>query len=266
MRKVLLYRPFEADNLERELAAAETAGFTLVDDRDFLLPGDLVIPRFYPFWNYLEDELKVVGVKTIAPYSQHDWLSDIRVWAPVLGSLTPQTWLTLTQVKDSGFSGPFFVKGIDKSLKQDFERFCFAEDIQDLPRVLGNLKGALFAEQELVIREFKELKNYGRSAVSGAPIAHEFRVFVYGSQIISSGFYWESVKTRASIAGFAGEPPRELIEKVIELVGDNANFYSVDVALTQDGEWLVVEVNDGFLSGLTAIDPLEHYSKLYSAI
>ena len=61
-------------------------------------------------------------------------------------------------------------------------------------------------------------------------------------------------------------PPLALVRRVSELVGARAGFYSVDVALTQEGDWLVVELNDGFLSGLTAIDPHEHYRNLFKAL
>ncbi len=54
------------------------------------------------------------------------------------------------------------------------------------------------------------------------------------------------------------------INKAIEAVGDNVSFYSLDVALTEKGNWIVIEVNDGCLSGLSANNPEELYKKLYS--
>ena len=53
---------------------------------------------------------------------------------------------------------------------------------------------------------------------------------------------------------------------MITLVGDKVDFYAVDVALTSDGEWIVIELNDGCLSGLSANNPDVLYQKLAQVI
>lgn len=262
MRKVFLYRTFEEGNLKTEISAAQKAGFTIITDRNNIQKGDIVLPRFYPFYNYLTDEFASIGATFIS--SQHDWAADIRQWAPALGNLTPTTWETLDAVKASGYAGPFFVKGIDKSLKIDFQRFCYAENLTQLPITLQNLKEALPIEQPLVIRKFEKLATYGISPNSGMPIAHEFRCFIYHGKFLTSGFYWEAERKQGNINCFLPEPPMNFINKAIEAVGDNVSFYSLDVALTEKGNWIVIEVNDGCLSGLSANNPEELYKKLYS--
>jgi hypothetical protein len=264
MRNIFLYRPFEAENLKDELDAAQKAGFTLIKDRADLRAGDRILPRFYPFYNYLVDEFNEIGAELIS--DQHDWSADIRQWVSVLGDLTPKTWESIEDVEASGYNGPFFVKGIDKSLKIDFKRFCYAENFAQLPTILANLKEALPIEQPLVIREFKPLATYGVSPVSGMPIAHEFRCFIYRGQFLTSGFYWDSVRKQDGIKDLLADPPMEFINRAIAAVGDKVNFYSLDVALTKKGEWIVIEINDGCLSGLSANDPVELYQKLYQLI
>lgn len=256
MRKVFLYRPFEADALKDELGSVEAAGFTLVTDRDELMAGDVVLPRFYPFYNYLTDEFAERGVRVLS--AAHDWVSDIRNWAPVLSDLTPRTWTSIEDVKVSKYEGPFFVKGIDKSLKIDFKRYCHAEDIDQLPVTLANLRDALPIEQELVIREFIPLRTYGITD-AGMPIAHEFRIFVYRGEVLSSGFYW-AMAHDGEVATHL--PPADFIAEVTSRVGNDVEFYAVDVALTDEGEWIVIELNDGVLSGLSANDPDVLYSRL----
>ncbi len=264
MRTVFLYRPFEEDNLKDELNAARTAGFTLITDRNKIQNGDLVLPRFYPFYNYLVDELAAVGATLIS--TQHDWSADIRQWAPTLGNLTPTTWDSIEEVQASGYKGPFFVKGIDKSLKIDFKRYCYAENLTQLPITLHNLKGALPIEQPLVIRKYEKLATYGVSPVSGMPIAHEFRCFIYNGQLLTTGFYWNGARKQGKIDVLLPDPPMEFINKAIAAVGENVSFYSLDVALTENGDWIVIEVNDGCLSGLSANNPVELYAKLYGAL
>jgi len=266
MRKVFLYRSFESDNLQSELHAAQKAGFTLIDNRDDLHSEDIVLPRFYPFWNYLKDEFDQINVSIAAPYGQHDWLADIRQWYPVVKSFTPRTWLSIADVIEDDATGPFFVKGIDKSLKHDFNKFCYAENLVELPKTLAALQDALPVEQPLVIREFKKLSSYGNNPVGGAPLAHEFRVFVYDGYIVSQGFYWQSLIAKEGITNFSVTPPQDFLQDVIDLVGDKAKFYSLDVALTDEGEWIVIELNDGFLSGLCDVDQDSHYMNLFALL
>lgn len=264
MRRVFLYRSFEAEGLSVELDAAQNAGFVLVTDRDEIRAGDVVLPRFYPFYNYLADELSERGAVLLNV--QHDWVSDIREWFPVLGSLTPMTWNSVDEVIASGYDGSFFVKGIDKSMKVDFERFCFARDLESLPVTIANLVEALPVEQPIVIRAFERLASYGVSPVSGMPISHEFRCFVYNGVLLTSGFYWDAVRRQGDIDVVYPDPPMTFIEAAIAAVGDRVSFYSLDVALTERGEWIVIEVNDGVLSGLSANDPVMLYSQLAALI
>lgn len=210
------------------------------------------------------DELAERGA--VLANTEHDWVSDIRQWAPVLGDFTPKTWVSLDDVYSSGFEGPFFVKGIDKSLKVDFNEFCFAADLERLPVVLGNLKRALPVEQPLVIREFTPLTTYGVSPVTGMPIAHEFRVFVYDGEILSEGFYWESVRKQDNLSLVDAPSYEGFIASVVERVGEWCKFYALDIALTAEGEWIVIELNDGCLSGLSANDPDVLYSRLFNVL
>ncbi len=264
MRKVLLYRDFEEENLQAELNAAEKAGFALVNDRALITAGDVIVPRFYPFYNYLVNEFADKGA--VLANSQHDWVSDIRQWAPVLDGLTPKTWTSLDAVYDSGFTGPFFVKGIDKSLKVNFNEFCYASDLNRLPVVLDNLRNALPVEQPLVIREYTPLTTYGVSAKTGMPIAHEFRVFVYKGQVLSQGFYWETVRKKDQLSLVQAPSYDDFIDQVVDKVGDKCHFYALDIALTAEGNWIVIELNDGCLSGLSANNPDVLYSNLFKQL
>ena len=67
--------------------------------------------------------------------------------------------------------------------------------------------------------------------------------------------------------GLAEEPqksdvPISFINKVIDLIGNAASYYAIDVAETQSGEWIVIEINDGQMSGLSQNDPDELYTNL----
>lgn len=263
-RKVLLYRDFEESVLRDELITAQGAGFSLVSDRNDLELGDVVVPRFYPFYDYLEDEIREHGATLVR--SNHGWVSDLRNWSELLSGLTPRTWTSLEEVHASGFKGPFFVKGVDKSMKSNFLEFCYAEDLERLPVVLDNLTNALFAEQQLVIREFIPLKTYGVSALSGMPIAHELRLFVYEGKVLSEGFYWEDSRLRRGFTVEEAPAYGELVAEVARRVEGFTGFYALDIALSETGEWLVIELNDGCLAGLSANSPEFLYGRLFDAL
>lgn len=45
-------------------------------------------------------------------------------------------------------------------------------------------------------------------------------------------------------------------------VSPHINFFVMDVARTEDGKWLLIELNDGQMSGLSENNPEVLYSKL----
>jgi hypothetical protein len=59
----------------------------------------------------------------------------------------------------------------------------------------------------------------------------------------------------------------ELIQEVIRRVGSKATFYVVDTAFKQDdGSPIVIELNDGQMSGLSANDPKVLYRSLKESL
>lgn len=60
-------------------------------------------------------------------------------------------------------------------------------------------------------------------------------------------------------------PPRGVLRRAFERLARKleARFFTLDVAMLEDGRWVVVEVNDGGVSGLPAsIDPRELFAAL----
>lgn len=52
----------------------------------------------------------------------------------------------------------------------------------------------------------------------------------------------------------------------MRIVSQNTNFYVVDIAETKFGEWIVIELNDGQMSGLSDIDAAWFYNALYEKL
>jgi glutathione synthase/RimK-type ligase-like ATP-grasp enzyme len=56
-------------------------------------------------------------------------------------------------------------------------------------------------------------------------------------------------------------------EKFLEKTVENAvSFYAIDVAETESGDWVVIEINDGQMSGLSCNSPKDLYFNLFRAI
>jgi hypothetical protein len=53
-----------------------------------------------------------------------------------------------------------------------------------------------------------------------------------------------------------------VVHQAARLISPQVPFFVLDMALTQDGRWIVIEVNDGSQSGISCIDPEAFYKNL----
>jgi hypothetical protein len=60
--------------------------------------------------------------------------------------------------------------------------------------------------------------------------------------------------------------PQAFLAEVNERIKLHANFYVVDVAQTEKGDWIVIELNDGQQSGLSDNSPVALYRWLLEAV
>jgi hypothetical protein len=103
--------------------------------------------------------------------------------------------------------------------------------------------------------------------ISGQPITKEFRIFVLDGSVMAGGYYWASHVDQVpeEEANFS-QVPMEFVHSVINRVKNNIRFFVLDVAEKQDGGWVVVELNDGQMSGLSCVDPKELYENMYNKL
>ncbi len=149
------------------------------------------------------------------------------------------------QTMTASFSGPLLVKDYVKSQKHYWDEACFIPDAQNWPAVRRvverfiELQGEL--EGGLVFREFVPLVKLGQH-VTGTPLSLEERVFVVAGEPVLRLPYWSDVDypdVRADLT--------PLLET---LRGFPSPFFTVDLAKTVDGPWVIIEVGDGQVSGL----------------
>lgn len=261
MKPVILLRHSLAD--EEEIEAAKKY-FKVIERRTQVEKGDLLIPRYsaLPYNEELCLDLKDLGAEPINTYRQHCYAADLRNWYYDLGDYTPRTWFALDQIPKDG--GPFFLKGQVNSIKRLWNTHAYAETYLDAVRVYTNLASdGYVGAQQIYIRQFVPLERLA-TGLNGLPISREYRHFVLDGKVIAAGFYWSTHAEDLEEKFNPSEVPQDFVQKIIAAVGNQIRFWVFDVAKTADGDWILVELNDGQQSGLSMIDPNVLYSALAS--
>jgi len=262
MNNVILFRDGGDYPDELEIAANY---FEIITNRTLLRPDDFVIGRYsvLPYYKELEEDIKILGGKIINSYRQHRYVADMGNWLRDLQALTPKTWNHLDQIP---LDGPFVLKGETNSKKFSWETHMFANNKAEAVDVYCRLKeDGLIEKQTIYIREYIPLVKL-MDGITELPVTKEFRFFIYNGQVLSGGFYWSNYVDDLDVVPDVNEVPKEFLQKVIDLVGRNINFWVLDVAQTQTGDWIVIELNDAQMSGLSCNNPEELYGNLYQAL
>lgn len=245
---------------EGELEAAKLY-FDVYESRSILPSNSIIIPRYsaLPFYSELETDVTNSGSNLINSYNQHLYVADIKNWYKDLGFCTPKTWFLWGDLPE----GQYVVKGRTNSRKHEWKKRMFAESKESVRNIVESLlDDALINEQGLCVREYIPLETYDYG-INGLPITNEWRFFLLGDKIIDYGYYWSF---------FEGQKPEiepaalELVNKITNFVSDNINFYVIDIAKTLSGKWILIELNDGSMSGLSDIPADRFYKNLYNVI
>jgi hypothetical protein len=166
------------------------------------------------------------------------------VWLPGRGEFDRDTVMDL--LRPFG-DAPVVVKDYVKSQKHAWAEACFipsAADRGQVERVVRRfleLQGPDLAGG-LVFREFVEFEPIGRHPRSGMPLTREYRLFFLDGRPLLVTPYWEG-------AAYEGKgPPVGQFATLAARVG--SRFFTMDVARTRGGGWLVVELGDAQVAGL----------------
>ncbi len=205
-------------------AALAERGATLVND-----------PDAYRFCHHLPDN-----------YSALEGDTPRTTWLPMQGPVEMSQ--VFERLRMFG-SGPIIVKDFVKSQKHYWNEACFIPNAEDRPAVEKVVRRFIELQGDdlnegLVFREYVPLQIVGRHPRSAMPLAAEVRTFWFDGQLLLSHPYWDDL-------GTPPEPPpsdwmRELASRV------RSRFFSMDVALREDGRWTVIELGDGQVAGLPA--------------
>jgi len=261
-KPIILFR--DGNDYPGELETAKKY-FECVPNRSQIPANRLVIGRYsvWPFYKELEEDILYNKSILINTFRQHKYVADLGNWVHHLEGLTPKTWNHLDQIPEKG---PFILKGETNSKKFEWDTMMFAETKQDAIRIYCDLKNdGLIAHQNVYIREYVPMVTF-MEGFRKMPVTKEYRFFVCYGTIISGGYYWSNYIDDIEQTVDPNEVPKEFLNEVIERIGKNCNFYALDVGQKVDGNWMVVELNDGQQSGLSENDPKILYKNLYACL
>jgi len=256
---ILAHRDLEA----REIEAAQCY-FDVERLRTKCCYDRIVIPRGYGAidWKELEEDLHNLGSRPINSYRQRQYIENFDYYNDV-GKYTFDTYFSLSNIMMGDYHGPFVVKGVTNSKKQNWNTSMYAETKDDLWRVVYDLNNDGFiGYQKLIFRKYVPLKNLGY-LLNGLPISEEYRLFFYKGNLLVAGFYWSTAPE--DIVEKYKTVPHGAIQfslKFSDIIGKRINFWVADIAKTARGDWILVELNDGCSAGISECDPNTLYRNL----
>lgn len=225
----------------------------------FVPESETPIPAFYRGWmqksaDYarLYSALGERGYQLTKP-EDYQFCHEMPGWLPLFKGLTPETrWLPEKQIFDESLTnllrefnaGPLLVKDFVKSRKHEWHEACFIPDVSDESGALKVIHRFLELQGEgltggVVLRRFMPLDIIGEHPRSKMPLGREWRIFVCRGQIFPTPYWGQSDGDAPELTRF-GQAMAEV----------SSAFWTMDVARTEVGEWIVLELGDGQVSGL----------------
>ena len=291
MRTVFCLEPFETNKAdfvyESEFEAAKNVGFgvelidfeTLVRDENsvratrFIKPFDKIEQAIYRGWmlkpNIYEKLYKALLEKNLQLINSPDEYKNCHYLSECYEFIKNDTPKTVFVNFDENFTiervfetisvfedKPVILKDFVKSRKYEWFEACFIPNASDKEKVKQTVEKFLELQGEdlnegLAFREFVEFKSLANHSKSGMPLTKEFRLFFLNQKEVFSSAYWE--EGDSSGLNF----PHKLFAEVAKNV--ESNFFTMDIAQRENGEWLIVELGDGQVSGLPEKADVEEF-------
>ena len=244
-----------ASRYEEDELTVASEFFPVYRHRSEIPAGSLVVGRYsnLPYHRELEHDVRNLGSQLINTSAQHSYVADLDYYED-LSEVTFKTWFRPQDVPSWARDKPFVVKGRTNSRKQSWSQLMFAENFVQANRIAAELRcDGLLGQQGIIMRQFVPLETFEVSPVNGLPFSNEWRLFYYKGKLLAHGYYWSSIDDWSPVeaarsdfesagVAFANEVAARLVDKV--------PFVVIDIAKTKEGQWVVVELNDGCQAGL----------------
>jgi hypothetical protein len=253
----ILYRE-NADTYEEALSVKEIFADNYYLYRSDIPKHTITVGRYsvLPFYEELCKELKRRNSFLINSLAQHNFIANME-YVDIIKEYTPKTYFEWHGLPE----GQYVVKGLTNSRKHQWKHQMFAPTKSEIPKVVARLMDdSLVRDQGITVREYIPLKQFD-IGINDLPITNEWRVFVCYGKMVDYGYYWANFPEHKPYDTLPKEA-LDLLNIVIEKLKSYANFFVLDLAETKDGKWIVIEMNDGQMSGLSMIEPISFYTNL----
>lgn len=268
MNPVILFRSQFGEEGEAAIASQH---LPLVGLRAAVPKDSLVIGRYacLPYYGELAGDLALNGSRLVNSVDQHAYIASFEYYGDIQ-PYTFQTWERFSDIPEPLRDKPFVVKGKTNSRKLQWKTHMFAENFRSAINLGAELMNDPFiGPQGLVIREYVPLETF-ELGLNDVPMTNEWRLFFLGTELLAYGYYWAIIDDlshieRATPDFLADGLP--FAKQVAQILARRTNFFVLDIARTQAGDWKVVEVNDGQQSGVNEfIDMDTLYGNLAGAL
>lgn len=255
MKPIILFRP-DRENFEEEISIKKYFDYSKI--RSKIPPNSLVIPRYscLPYYKELEEDVNTLGSKLINTHKQFKYIEQFEYYNDIK-NYTFQTWFNQYELPDNT---QFVVKGVTNSRKHLWNQCMFAQNKQAaIMNALSLREDSMIGQQDIIFRKYEKLVTY-EIGINGLAFTNEWRFFFYKDIELCHGYYWSNADEPNK--GNLTKEGINLAHKVANIIKNHNNFFVIDIAEKQSGEWIVVELNAGEMSGLSFNDPNNLYSNL----
>jgi len=243
--------------------------FNTVTNRTKLQPNlkdNTVICRYsaLPYNVEVAEDLFNLGLKPINSPVEHHYIASME-WVNDIKKYTFPTYYNVTDIPNDAY--PIVIKGKTNSRKFEWDTKMFAINREQVYNITSELlNDPLIGPQGLVYRQYIPLETY-ETGINNMPMTNEWRCFFYKGILIDYDYYWSCLDdlTKIDYKDFENTG-LFFVHSIAQQIKNYTNFYVIDVAKDLKGNWWVVEINDGQMSGLSTIPIDRFYYNLHKII
>ena len=212
----------------------------------------------------MADALHAKGYLLRTNASQYHQSSHLPEWHPRLADLTPPAIWTDSDDADEAWAlaqdafgpPPWIIKDHLKSRKESWLEACFIADAADENSFADSCRNLVEQRGEhftggLVVRPYVPLRLI-TAHWTGAPIFEEYRLIFWEGELLQVETYNEVGPRTPDFSRFS-----DLGQRV------DSPFFTADIARTETGDLILIEINDGGVSGLP---PQLHPDEFYGLV
>jgi hypothetical protein len=160
---------------------------------------------------------------------------------------------------EAEFELPIFVKGARQTSKHSAAASVIRSRSDFDTAVEIYRTDPILHWQDFVCRELLDLRAVRGGSEAKIPASFEFRTFWWRGQLVGGGRYWFEADDYSW-----NDSEREDALKVAghAVAALSCAFLVVDLAQTSEGEWIIIECNDGMESGYAGASPFAIWQKI----